>query len=141
MHYGSDKYPPTYPPFPPLQAFPLPPSKMRAVPCAPCLPIPKPYWPLCLGPLPPVDLTSLRHHCLAAPLTGEQLRDFGVVPLQSGFWELLGLQDGRPEGFLLAPPLGGRSSRVWMLYWHQQHCAAGRLVVHWRYCPVRRPLE
>ena len=44
---------------------------------------------------------------LAAPLIGEQLRNFGTAPPPSGAWELLGLlHDGCPEGFLLAQPLG-----------------------------------
>jgi len=43
---------------------------------------------------------------LAAPLIGEQLRNFDAVPPPSGTWELPGLQDGCPEGFLRAPPLG-----------------------------------
>ena len=43
---------------------------------------------------------------MAAPLVGEQLRNFGVVPPPSGAWELPGLlQDGSAESFLLAPPL------------------------------------
>ena len=47
---------------------------------------------------------------LAVPLIDEQLRNFGTVPPPSGAWELLSLlQDGYPEGFLLAPPLGGGS--------------------------------
>jgi len=44
---------------------------------------------------------------LAAPLISEQLRNFGTAPAPGGAWELLGLlQNGYPEGFLLAPPLG-----------------------------------
>ena len=40
---------------------------------------------------------------MAAPLIGEQLRVFAL----GGAWGLLGLlQDDRPEGRLLAPPLG-----------------------------------
>jgi len=76
---------------------------------------PKPRWPLCLRLLPPVgpDILPTSVGCeenedrLAAQLIGEQLRNFGTVPPPSGAWELLGLpQDGSPEGFLLAPPLG-----------------------------------
>ena len=45
--------------------------------------------------------------CLAAPLVGEQLRDAGTVPAPGGVRELVGfLQDGRPQGLLLALPLG-----------------------------------
>ena len=44
---------------------------------------------------------------MAAPLIDEQVRNFGTVPPPSEAWELLGLlQDGCPEGFLVAPPLG-----------------------------------
>ena len=43
---------------PPPQDFPLPPSKMRIILRPPCLPTPKPRWPLSLHLLPPVALTS-----------------------------------------------------------------------------------
>jgi len=114
-------------PNPPPQAFPLPPSNMR-VPRAPCIPTPKPRWPLHAIGGPDVLLTSVverKRGLLGCTAHRRAARNFGAVPPPSGTWELPGLfQDGCPEGFLLALPLGQflrRCSRVWMLYWHHQH--------------------
>jgi len=79
---------------------------MRVVPRAPCLPTPKPRWPLRLRLLPPVGLTSFRRLWLRGkrgPLgctaIGEQLRNFGAVPPPSS--------PGRPpRGFSTDTPLG-----------------------------------
>jgi len=89
---------------------------MRVVPRAPCLPtyseasLASPSLsPAIGGPdvLPTSVVAGKNEDRLAAPLIGEQLRNFGTVPPPSGAWELLGLlQDGCPEGLLLAPPLG-----------------------------------
>jgi len=76
---------------------------------------------------------------LAAPLIGEQLRNFGTVPPPA--WELLGLlQDGYPEGFLLAPQLGAVLEQMFtgMDAVLAPSTFRVRALVHWRYCAVRQ---
>ena len=79
---------------------------------------------------------------MAAPLIGEQLRNFGTIPPQSRAWEFLGLlQDGCPEGFLLAPPLGAVLEQMFTgldVVLAPPAFRVRALVVHWRYCPVRK---
>ena len=97
-------------PRPPPRAIPPPPS----APPVPAHPTPRPHWPRRLRLLPPLGLTSCRRLLLrespgppgctarrrAAPRSS-------AVPAPGGASELPGLlEDGCPESFLLALPLG-----------------------------------
>jgi len=72
---------------------------------------------------------------LAAPLIGEQLRNFGAVPPPRA-WKLPGLlQDGCPaESFPLAPPLGAVLEKMFTgldAAGTTNISCPGHLVVHW----------
>jgi len=101
------------PPKPPPQAIPPLPRAPPPAPPVPAHPTPRPHWPRRLRLLPPLGLTSCRRLLRespglpAAPLIGEQLRDLRAVAAPGGARELPGLlEDGCPESFLLALPLG-----------------------------------
>jgi len=93
----------------PLKVSPPPPSTVRAAPRVPCLPTPRPRWPLLLPLLPPVGPPPFRHL-----LSRESLGSPGCTAgrqtdprSEKNEWKyiiierinLLGLlQDGCPEG-------------------------------------------
>ena len=96
---------------PPPAACPPPPSSPSPAPPVLALPTLRPHLPHHLPLLPLVGRTSCRRLCLRGkrvpPVVGEQLRDICTVPTPGGAGKLPRLlQDGRPEGLLLAPPLG-----------------------------------